>query len=193
MTDARIVRTRAALNRAILELAAEKAVPSITVSELAAEAGINRVTFYKHFTTPGEALGAALALELDETRARFMEGHASPDVDPVEFLQLSITEVLDHIDRHRSLYELSVDTPQDGTVPNLLADHFTETLTQYLEGRAQLAPPLPDVDRSIIARFFAHGLVGAIKAWLLSGSSDRDEILRSVMVIGPDWWLPEHS
>jgi hypothetical protein len=31
MTDARIVRTRAALNRAIIDLATEKAVPSINV------------------------------------------------------------------------------------------------------------------------------------------------------------------
>jgi AcrR family transcriptional regulator len=70
MTDARIVRTRAALNRAIIDLATEKAVPSITVSELAAEAGINRVTFYKHFTTPAEALGAALSLDLDQAQTR---------------------------------------------------------------------------------------------------------------------------
>ncbi|QZY51456.1 TetR/AcrR family transcriptional regulator [Leucobacter tenebrionis] len=191
MTDARIVRTRAALNRAIIDLATEKAVPSITVSELAAEAGINRVTFYKHFTTPAEALGAALTLDLDETRKRFIDGHGSHEGDPIEFFRDSVNEVLDHIDRHRSLYELSVHSPQDGTVPNLLADHFTETITQYLETRARLDPPLPDVDRSIVSRFFAHGLVGAIKAWLLSGSSDRDEVLRSVMVIGPDWWLPE--
>ncbi|QAB17056.1 TetR/AcrR family transcriptional regulator [Leucobacter muris] len=192
MTDARIVRTRAALNRAIIDLATEKAVPSITVSELAAEAGINRVTFYKHFTTPAEALGAALSLDLDQARTRFVDGFASNGADPVEFLRASVSEVLDHIDRHRNLYELSIDSPQDGTVPNLLADHFTETLEQYLESRSRLQPPLPDVDRSIVARFFAHGLVGAIKAWLLSGSSDHDEVLRSVVALSPEWWFPEH-
>ncbi|WP_024355590.1 TetR/AcrR family transcriptional regulator [Leucobacter chironomi] len=193
MTDARIVRTRAALNRAIIDLATEKAVPSITVSELAAEAGINRVTFYKHYTTPAEALGAALDLDLDQARTHFIEGYASTSGDPVELFRTSVSKVLDHIDRHRSLYELSIDSQQDGTIPNLLADHFTATLEQYLESRAQLQPPLPDVDRAIVARFFAHGLVGAIKAWLLNGSSDHEEVLSAIVALAPVWWFPERS
>ncbi|QIM19135.1 hypothetical protein G7066_12175 [Leucobacter coleopterorum] len=52
MTDARIVRTRAALHSSITDLAAHKPVPTITVSELAIRAGINRVTFYKHYASP---------------------------------------------------------------------------------------------------------------------------------------------
>ncbi|WP_336651986.1 MULTISPECIES: TetR/AcrR family transcriptional regulator [unclassified Leucobacter] len=191
MTDARIVRTRAALNRAIINLASEKAVPSITVSELAAEAGINRVTFYKHFTTPAEALGAALNLDLDQARTHFIESYAATETDPVDLFRTSVSKVLDHIDRNRTLYELSIDSQQDGTIPNILADHFTATLEQYLESRAQFEPPLPDVDRSIVARFFAHGLVGAIKAWLLSGSSEHDEVLSAIVALAPSWWFPE--
>ncbi len=193
MTDARIVRTRAALHDAIMELAAQKPIPSITVSELANLAGINRVTFYKHFATPAETLGSALSLELDPAREQFALSHATPSGDPVEVFRETVNEILDHIERHRELYLLAINTPQDGTVPNLLADYFTETLIHYLEQRTRLDPPLSQIDATVAARFFAHGLVGAIKAWVLSGTSDREPFLHSVAAFSPEWWLPEQG
>ncbi|UOQ60109.1 TetR/AcrR family transcriptional regulator [Leucobacter rhizosphaerae] len=190
MTDARIVRTRAALHAAITQLASTKPVPSISVSELAALAGINRVTFYKHFSSPAEVLGSALALDLDSTREHYISSYAEHSGDPVEIFTASIDQILDHIDRLRPLYVLSVTTPQDGTVPNLLADHFTETISQYLEQRAAWQPELPEFDRAVVARFFAHGLVGAIKAWVQSGSTAHEPFLRSVLMSAPAWWFP---
>lgn len=190
MTDARIVRTRAALHSAITELASTKPIPSISVSELATHAGINRVTFYKHFSSPAEVLGSALALDLDSTREHYINSYATHSGDPVEIFVASIDQILDHIDRLRPLYVLSINTPQDGTVPNLLADHFTETITQYLEQRESWEPALPEFDRTVVARFLAHGLVGAIKAWVLSGSRDHDVCLRSVVAAAPAWWFP---
>lgn len=190
MTDARIVRTRAALHSAITELASIKPVPSISVSELATLAGINRVTFYKHFASPAEVLGSALALDLDSTREHYITSYATQSGDPVDIFVASIDQILDHIDRLRPLYVLSINTPQDGTVPNLLADHFTVTITQYLEQRESWEPALPEFDRTVVARFLAHGLVGAIKAWVLSGSRDHEVCLRSVVAAAPAWWFP---
>lgn len=190
MTDARIVRTRAALHSAITELASTKPVPSISVSELATHAGINRVTFYKHFASPAEVLGSALALDLDSTREHYITRYATHSGDPVDIFVGSIDQILDHIDRLRPLYVLSINTPQDGTVPNLLADHFTVTITQYLQQRESWEPALPEFDRAVVARFLAHGLVGAIKAWVLSGSRDHEVCLRSVVAAAPAWWFP---
>jgi len=190
MTDARIIRTRASLHRAIIELARRKPVPSITVSELAHQAGINRVTFYKHFSTPAETLGSALSVELDLARDRFIHGYEQLSGDPVEAFMQNVDQILDHVERHRDLYLLSVNTPQDGTVPNLLADHFTVTMTQYLAQRAGMEPRMPAFDTAIIARFFAHGLVGALKVWVLDGARDRHGFHRSVIQLAPEWWFP---
>ena len=190
MTDARIVRTRAALHSAITQLASTKPVPSISVSELAALAGINRVTFYKHFASPAEVLGSALALDLDSTREHYITSAVEHTGDPAQIFTASIDQILDHIDRLRPLYVLSIGSPQDGTVPSLLSDHFTETITQYLEQRASWQPPLPEFDRAVVARFFAHGLVGAIQAWVLSGATEHEPFLRSVLMSAPAWWFP---
>ncbi|WP_449281384.1 TetR/AcrR family transcriptional regulator [Leucobacter sp.] len=190
MTDARIVRTRAALHRAIIQLATEKPVPSITVSELAELAGINRVTFYKHFASPAETLGSALSLELDPAREHFIAGYTELTADPVEIFTASINQILDHVERHRGLYLLSINTPQDGTVPNLLTDHFTETIKLYLEQRELHEPQVPEFEVDVVSRFFGMGLVGAIKAWVLSGESDREAFLNSITTLAPAWWFP---
>lgn len=191
MTDARIVRTRAALHDAIIELATLKPVPSITVSELTRLAGINRVTFYKHFTTPAETLGSALALELDPARERLLESYTAHESSSMDLYISSLDTMLDHIERHRGLYLLAINTPQDGTVPNLLADHLTESFLLTLEQRAQRAQDLPPMDNHVVARFVAHGIVGAIKAWVLNGTTEREPFFRSLALLAPEWWFPE--
>ncbi|QIK62819.1 hypothetical protein G7068_06105 [Leucobacter viscericola] len=187
MTDARIVRTRAALHSSITDLAAHKPVPTITVSELAVRAGINRVTFYKHYASPAEALIAALGSELDTAREHFVSDASDSAVSTVA---TTIRLVLDHVDRHRALYQLAINTPEDGVVPNLLADHFTGSLQQYLAEHPELTPPNPEVDVTIAVRFFAHGLVGAIKAWIQEGSTDRTAFIATVLSYSPEWMFP---
>ncbi len=48
-TDPRIKRTRELIQRALMELMAEKSFEAITVQDIAERATINRVTFYAHF------------------------------------------------------------------------------------------------------------------------------------------------
>ena len=69
--DKRTARTAAALRTAILALAAEQDVTRLTVSAVAARAGINRVTFYDHASSPSELLARVLGAELDAIRDRF--------------------------------------------------------------------------------------------------------------------------
>lgn len=55
-TDARMVRTRAALRRALLALLERKHLDQITVRDIAAEAGIGYATFFRHHESKAELL-----------------------------------------------------------------------------------------------------------------------------------------
>ena len=55
-TDARMVRTRAALRRALLALLERKQFDQITVRDIAAEAGVGYATFFRHHTSKSELL-----------------------------------------------------------------------------------------------------------------------------------------
>ncbi|QIM17196.1 TetR/AcrR family transcriptional regulator [Leucobacter insecticola] len=189
MTDARIVRTRAALHAAILELAAQKPVPDITVSELAQQAGINRVTFYKHYTSPADALGAAIERELADARQHFLAGHEGPTLNPGQGFREGVSLVLDHVERHRALYLLAINTPQDGSVPNSLANHFTKSMQEYLALRVKLSPPIPELDEQMVAGYYGYAMVGAIKGWLLKGNASREEFAQVLVSLIPTWWF----
>lgn len=190
MTDARIVRTRAALHAAIIDLASQKTVTDITVSELADHAGINRVTFYKHFTSPADTLASALTQELDATREKFLSGYGSSVEDPRILFTVGMDRIFDHVEHHRKLYTLAMSSSEDGTVPHVLTSHFTVTMEQYIRNRRQLEPPLPDFDCQVAAAYFAHGMYGALKTWLLNDSSDREAVTRFMLTFEPDWWHP---
>lgn len=52
----RIILTKRMLKEALLKLMETKSIQKISVSELCKEAGINRVTFYNHYSAPSDIL-----------------------------------------------------------------------------------------------------------------------------------------
>ena len=54
--DLRVTLTRRMLKEGLLTVMAEKPLSKITVSELCAEASVNRVTFYHHYESPAMVL-----------------------------------------------------------------------------------------------------------------------------------------
>lgn len=189
MTDARVVRTRAALHKAISEIAAETSAADITVSQLAEAAGINRATFYKHYFSPAAALAELISEDLD--RAYAEQQAAERATAPADVLTTHIRTTLDHVERFRDIYLTAIRNPHDGTVQNLLADYFTDAVKAYLVERATMKPPLPEIDIDTMSRYVAHGLTGAIKSWLLSGDTNRDPFVQTLTLSTPSWWLPE--
>jgi AcrR family transcriptional regulator len=166
--DRRTVRTRAALRAAILELAAQEDVSELSVVEVARRAGINRVTFYDHATSPAALLVAVLADELDQIRAALLDPEAAGSrtsasgatPDPLELVDRVARAVASHVERHAAIYERALvrasddlpaaDPHDDATavgatlgapLSTLLADHFTRTLETFLTGHPWLRPP----------------------------------------------------
>lgn len=191
MTDARIVRTRASLRAAIIELASQKPVTEITVSELAAEADINRVTFYKHYASPAEALREALTHELDAARASFLANFGEPSCNVRCNLISGVNFALDHIERHRCLYELSFADPDDGAVPSVLSEHFTTTIRLHLSEFAPKNAGSPEFDPEVIACYVGAGLVGALHLWVREHRTDREILLQSLTSLIPAWWFAD--
>lgn len=64
------------LVRAVAELAQRNGYPQVTVADIAATAGVNRETFYQHFTDKQSAYIAALQLAFARTMAA-TAGHSS--------------------------------------------------------------------------------------------------------------------
>lgn len=70
--DARILKTKETIHRAIIELLRAQRLSEISVSALCQEAGINRNTFYAHYHTPVDVV-EELSNELIGTFERIIE------------------------------------------------------------------------------------------------------------------------
>jgi AcrR family transcriptional regulator len=150
------------------------------------------VTFYKHYCSPAEVLNACLERELATARAHFLANATTRPETTEETLVATAHLVLDHVERNRAIYLLAIGVPQDGTVPNMLANHFAGTLQQYLAQHPELTPPDSDLNALISIRFMSRGLAGAVEAWLLSGTTDRNGFIDATLTFVPEWLFRTH-
>jgi len=186
--DARQQRTRTALSKAILKLAATRPVTEITVSELAAEAGINRSTFYEHSDSPVALLRSTLREELDVIRDRHL-------IDPTD-ISVAITDttrdVLIHVESHEAIYARGLALDENaGELHSMLSAQFKQTTRRLLDDGEIILPESanPELLSATVPRYIADGTVGAIEAWLRRPAPrSHDAFLATYRVVLPDWW-----
>jgi AcrR family transcriptional regulator len=97
-TDARMLRTREALRRALLELLESRQLEQITVRDIAAEAGVGYATFFRHHTSKEELLNEIAAEEIGRLMQLTM-----PLLD-VRDTRVSCLALCRDIDQHRATW-----------------------------------------------------------------------------------------
>ncbi|MET0990439.1 MAG: TetR/AcrR family transcriptional regulator [Glaciihabitans sp.] len=192
MVDSRIVQTRAALTRTVLELASVSPISEIPVSEIARRAGVNRATFYNHYSSPGELLAAVVQLELDRVRMEDHRAREARQSDAGDVTYRTIASLVEFIEENRRVFELALLQDRDVAVHRALCSHMEVSCRQHLERFASGGHPVPDVD--IVAQFVAAGIVGGIEAWLARPDVDDTLLTRAIVASLPQWWgEPERS
>lgn len=104
MADVRSERTLAALRAAIVELDLENPLSTVTVSDVAAKAGINRATFYSHFRSPGELLADVLRADLDQVRFRDIALRDEGTLSSEAIFWVALIRVAEHVQQFREIY-----------------------------------------------------------------------------------------
>lgn len=204
--DARQVRTRNVLAQAILELADQRSLEDISVTDVATRAGVSRPTFYAHTDNPGALLGSVLAEELAEITYR-------------DDLTWFLTETAGHVQRNRALYRNNVRLRLPLELRDVLLDHLERGLAAHLVLHPDLAPEMPQRaepagspdtsdapnadtsdnqvddtdarshDRELFAAMAASGTVAALENWLRSPDPVTPERIVELALVGiAEWW-----
>lgn len=186
--DARQQKTLARLSAAILELANRGPVSDVTVSALAAAAGVHRSTVYEYASSPAELLERVLRSELYSLRTEYLV-----DVEPSDATAavIGVTRaVLRHVDHHDVVYRrgLGADAAS-ASLHAMLSEHFQGSIELLLDQHSLVVPAEDDLDRQAIARYLADGTIGAIDVWLTRPRPrDVDAFLALVGRLTPAWW-----
>lgn len=158
--DPRIVRTRQSLRDALFSLAREHGLDEISIGAIAEQAGVNRSTFYQHYTDKDTLLADALDSITENVIA---EAQSEVETLGPDDGYAILTTYLDHIAAHAALYRRVLGDSGSATIQSHVRDHLEQVLASTL-----LAPtgelngmPLP-----IAAASIAGAAMGIIRVWL---------------------------
>ncbi|NEB00906.1 TetR-like C-terminal domain-containing protein [Streptomyces sp. SID13726] len=173
--DRRVRRTRAALQRALIDLVEERDLAQISVADVVECAEVNRSTFYAHYQDVHELAEAActemiddligVVLAIDPTRAEEPPG-ATEDPDP------PLTAFFAHFAEHAGLYRSLLGPTGSARV----IEHVRRRAMAAAHASGQLPTPdsspaadPSDVPHDVPAAFVAGALMGVATDWLQRG------------------------
>lgn len=118
--NAKSAASIAAVKGAFLELIGEKPYMQISVSELCRRAGINRTTFYSHFSGTHDVLVA-----LDSDLSRKIKNEILPPDNDVERLTSMDTmlRILTSIQKYQKLYKIYLSELKNSEIVRELAEY----------------------------------------------------------------------
>ncbi|SDQ12612.1 transcriptional regulator, TetR family [Microbacterium sp. cf332] len=176
------MRSREALRRAALDLAAGRPVAELSVAEVCRAAGVTRDTFYRHADAPVSLLADALRAELDSVLT---------GIGDLDSLSTAEGLLLDHVRAHVDVYRGALQPSLAAPVRDVLERVVAAGLEEWLERHPEIEPPAIDdlPSRAIAVAYAAGGTVAAIEVWLRSGAADVTWATRAILAASPEWWL----
>ena len=185
-SDPRAMRTRQKLVDAFHAAVAESDPAAMSVASLARAAGVNRTSFYSHFSSPEDLAIHALGELLEVVGDTDILLRAEHSVPAREATRRALRDIVEFVWERRDTYARVLGP---GAAPRLLqavTDAFTRrTVTTLAPIQARPA----GTDLELTARFLASGLLGVLGTWL-SGEPSRwspDEVTEALVQCMPEW------
>lgn len=167
-SDPRSIRTRQRLRDALVHLAAEKRFASLTIQDVTQQAGLNRTTFYLHYSGLHELLEDCSRTLFGQMRANIYDNKI------VDFHQDSLAvvpfveAVFQHLEVHEKFYRLMLGRQGDPLFRGLFQDLLSELIFEPITERNPSGDLNPQLEMTI--RFFSAGFTGIAAWWLERGA-----------------------
>jgi AcrR family transcriptional regulator len=186
--DPRAMRTREKLIGAFHVAIRDSEPRAMSVSALARAAGVNRTSFYGHFSSPEDLAIHAISELFDVVGSADIVMRAEHRVTGAEASRRALREIVRFVQDRRASY---VRLLGPGAAPRLVqavAEAFTRRTVLSVE-RMDTRPAA--ADPKITAQFLAGGVLGAVGAWLAEEPPPRtgDELVEALMQCLPGWLL----
>jgi AcrR family transcriptional regulator len=157
--DPRIARTRRSLQEALFDLARERELDEITVADIADRAGVNRSTFYKHYSDKDTLLADAIDAVVEQ---------ASTEIPTLDEVTLDpppiLVDYLRHVEENAAVYT------------RVFGEHGSPVAVARLRERIQSividavatshAETFTDVPSDVLAAGLSGSVLGVLEVWL---------------------------
>ncbi|MEV4014122.1 TetR/AcrR family transcriptional regulator C-terminal domain-containing protein [Nonomuraea angiospora] len=170
LSDPRVRRTQAALQRTLIDLVQDGDLSRISVADVAERAGVSRSTFYDHYRDVHELAEAACTTMIDD----LIEAIPDPGVrDVPDTAPDTLLTFFSHLDEHAGLYRSVLGPQGSARVINHVRRHAT--VAAYVGARRAATGDDAPTDytaqtpHDVPAAFTAGALIGVATDWLQHG------------------------
>lgn len=183
-SQSKYFHTAVRFDKALLTLLDQKPFEFITISEICAEAGVNRSTFYLHYENTCDLLEETLEYVLDDFISYFSvdlrsveNQYADNDLQDLIFInEQYLVPYLTYIKEHQRIFLAAVSQPQTFHAEDLDRRLFDNIFNPILERFYY-----PVNDRKYVMKFYLNGLTAILVEWLKDGCQSSIEEISAII------------
>ncbi len=165
--------TRRALRDTLMQLILEKGFEQVTVKDITERAGIDRTTFYLHFTDKHDLLEQSQRELIDEW---FAHSAAATARGEGSLFVLTFQQIAAHATAYRVLLASA-----DPAIDRRLHDYVAERVGPLLRARLTSLEGNSNLMLDLLAQFVTSALRGTAKWWLEQGMPYSPEEMASIL------------
>ncbi|PLS25035.1 TetR/AcrR family transcriptional regulator [Bifidobacterium imperatoris] len=177
--DSEVLPARDRLENAFWELLADRDYRKITVTDVVHEAGVNRNSFYYHFSSLPELADSAI---MHQVEAIPINQAPDPSGDPEEQWRQRVTALLSDPNQHRRLDRLVLLAGPHSTVE--LAESLRDFARLQMISMLQKDPDNLDLKTDLMVEFSVGGMLAVLQRWPeLSGTIELKDLLKEDVAV----------
>ena len=172
--DLRVIKTKASLQMALIELLYEKTIDKISISELCKKACVNRGTFYLHYKDVPELLEEYFHDLTEDLRKSYYEPFLLPHFK-IENLSADMVRIFHHVEKYKQFYKIVFNrkTPMMyyyrlfDIIRNYLIDSISEVESENIE---------------FAASYQANAIIGLVIQWVQHDFMESPEQMNEMLL-----------
>jgi len=163
-SDPRSIRTRDSLRDALIKLAAENAYDSLCIKDITNEAGLNRTTFYLHYSGLHELLNDCAHMLFEQMRTEIYTNKADPSKNSPASLIPFVQSVFKHLEQYEKFYRAMLGKFGDPLFRELFQELLSELIFEPMTTQKINYSSNPRLEMNL--HFFCAGFTGIAVWWL---------------------------
>lgn len=176
--DLRIVKTKEALRRALLELLKEKSLDKISISEICRRAKISRGTFYLHYNQIEEVFEEFFKEITEDLVKSYKEPYRHVSVLKISELDPSKIRIFHHIEKYKDFYRIIFSRNVPLMYYYLLYDEIN-----YLLLHSSKNVQMDKINTELFCSYQTNAIIGMIIHWYQNDFSYSSNYLNKQLVL----------
>lgn len=170
----RITLTKKLLQEALLHIMEEKPLEKISITELCAESGINRTTFYRHYTVLRDVL-IEMQIQFAETCNDLFPMPLS-----IESPKLYLENLCSLLHRNSKLIKIFIRNNSEEDIIHLFDEFFQKMIPYHTDLIKKQS--IDDADLKLICTYIAGGSYFMLRRWLLEDIEKTPQEIASLVL-----------